>query len=360
MNPSIPQKQRIVSLDIIRGLALFGIMFINVRGYMLVIEGTLIPDYSGANGVIETLIALFVEKKFFSIFSFLFGVGFYIFASRAEKRGDKPRWRFTRRLMALFLIGIIHVLFFWGSILAIYAVVGLLLLPFYRAQVATISKWLGAITGIYLIALLMKITFGGAGAFTGVLEFIISDLTLIFIMFLAGFLAAKADWISRISDLRKQMRWIQMSMLPICIGFSIWIWVASQSSAEKLPQIIALGTIPMVILYLTTMFSILENEKVQHFFKPVSRVGQMALTNYVAQSFIGSAMISFMNLEMVSPIHAVIISSLIFALQIIYSVVWFKFFKMGPLERVWRFMTYGKNGRVRKIKSEVHSIAKHN
>ncbi|MEC0093354.1 DUF418 domain-containing protein [Paenibacillus macquariensis] len=347
MNPSIPQKQRIISLDIIRGLALFGIMFINVRGYMLIMEGTLILDYSGVNGVIKTLIAMFVEKKFFSIFSFLFGVGFYIFASRAEKRGDRPRWRFTRRLIALFVIGIIHVLFFWGSILAIYAVVGLLLLPFYRAQVATISKWLGGIIGIYLLSLLTKITFGGAGALTGVLEFIISDVTLIFIMFLAGFLAAKADWIRRISDLRKKIKWIQMSMLPICIGCSIWIWVAFQSGAENLPQIIALGTIPMVILYLTTMFTVLENEKVQHFFMPVSRVGQMALTNYVAQSFIGLAIISFMNLEVVSPIHAVIISTLIFALQIVYSVVWFKFFKMGPLERVWRFMTYGRNGRVR-------------
>jgi len=49
----------------------------------------------------------------------------------------------------------------------------------------------------------------------------------------------------------------------------------------------------------------------------------------------------------VSPINTVIISSLIFILQMIYSVVWFKFFKMGPLERVWRFMTYGRNGRVR-------------
>ncbi|MGG2106662.1 DUF418 domain-containing protein [Lysinibacillus pakistanensis] len=49
-----------------------------------------------------------------------------------------------------------------------------------------------------------------------------------------------------------------------------------------------------------------------------------------------------MGLEFVSPKNIVIISILIYSIQIIYSVVWFKFFKMGPLEKVWRFMTYGK------------------
>ena len=82
------------------------------------------PDMSGINGVIDSLINIFIEKKFFSIFSFLFGVGFYIFATRAEARGDRPRMRFARRLLALLVIGIIHIFIFWGSILAIYAVIG--------------------------------------------------------------------------------------------------------------------------------------------------------------------------------------------------------------------------------------------
>ncbi len=100
MNPSVTQKERILSLDIIRGLALFGILFINVGAYQVIIEGGPMPDYSGINGVIDSLIDIFIEKKFFSIFSFLFGVGFYIFASRAEARGDKPKRRFARLLVS--------------------------------------------------------------------------------------------------------------------------------------------------------------------------------------------------------------------------------------------------------------------
>ncbi|WCN36302.1 DUF418 domain-containing protein [Aneurinibacillus uraniidurans] len=342
MNPSISQKERIVSLDIIRGLALFGILFINVAGYKVLVEGGPMPDYSGVNGIIRTLISIFVEKKFFSIFSFLFGVGFYIFASRAENWGDKPRWRFTRRLLALLLLGIIHVLFFWGTILPAYAVIGLLLLPFYHATIYTISKWLGVITGIYVVALIAKLASPSMGSFSGVINFIISDSTLIFLMLLAGFLAAKADWIRQINDFKKQIRWIQIGTFPAVVVFSFWIWTASEKSAENLSQIISISTIPMVLFYVTTLFSILENKKIQNFCKPVSRVGQMAFTNYVAQSFIGLAIISFMGLEVVSPNHVVLISCLVFALQIIYSNVWFVFFKMGPLEKVWRFMTYGR------------------
>jgi uncharacterized protein len=346
MNPSIPQKERIHSLDIIRGLALLGILFINVRGYILIMEGTVIPEYTGINKWIETLIQIFVEKKFFSIFSFLFGVGFYIFASRAESRGDKPIWRFTRRLLALLIIGIVQFFFFWGTILPFYALLGLLLLPFYRAKVRTIRAWLGGITGLYVMALITSIAFGASAPFASVLAPITSDSTLIFIMFLAGFLTAKTDLIKRVHDLKKTISKVLLGALPIFIGMSIWIFTAAQSDFTELKLVISLSTIPTVIVYLASLFLLLEHKKAQTLLQPVARVGQMALTNYVAQSFIGTFFISLMGLETVSPTQCVIIACLIFSLQLVYSNLWFKFFKMGPLEKVWRFMTYGR----RKVK----------
>ncbi|MEG0440405.1 MAG: hypothetical protein RR587_14315, partial [Solibacillus sp.] len=167
MNSFVTQKERIVSLDIIRGLALFGILFINVAAFKILVEGEL-PEYSGINGIIETFIDIFIEKKFFSIFSFLFGVGFYIFASRAEARGDKPRWRFARRLLALLLIGIVHIIVFWGSILSIYAIIGFLLIPFYNAKISTISKWLFAIITVHVLCILGQLFMPNQGAFSTV------------------------------------------------------------------------------------------------------------------------------------------------------------------------------------------------
>lgn len=164
----------------------------------------------------------------------------------------------------------------------------------------------------------------------------------IFIMFLTGFLAAKADWISRISEYSKQIKWLQFVTFPLFVGISIWIWFAAQGGYENLNSVISLGVIPTTYFYLACLFVLLENKKIAKLLKPIGRVGQMAFTNYLAQSFIGLAIISAMGLEVVSPSDAAIIAPLTYVIQIIFSVIWFKFFKMGPFEKVWRFMTYGR------------------
>lgn len=70
MNPSISQKERIISLDIIRGLALFGILLINVGAFKVIMEGDPLPNYSGINGIIHSLIIIFVQKSSFLFFPF--------------------------------------------------------------------------------------------------------------------------------------------------------------------------------------------------------------------------------------------------------------------------------------------------
>lgn len=345
MIPSITQKERVVSLDIIRGFALFGILLINVGAFKILTDGVVIPEYIGLNRLVEIIIDILVEKKFFSIFSFLFGVGFYIFASRAESRGDKPRWRFARRLLALLFIGIIHLIVFWGSILAVYAIAGFFLIPFYHAKLSTITKWLGGMITVHILSIVVVIFSPNMGMITNVFTFLGNDLITIFIMFLSGFLAAKAGWIRKISELTTPIKWIQIVTFLLFIGFSIWIWFAATGDDPRLNEIIALGTIPTTYLYLSSLFVILENKSIAKRLQPIANVGQMAFTNYWAQSFIGLFIINLMGLETVSPINIVIIAIIIFTIQITYSAIWFKFFKMGPLEKVWRFMTYGRNGK---------------
>ena len=74
----------------------------------------------------------------------------------------------------------------------------------------------------------------------------------------------------------------------------------------------------------------------------------MAFTNYVAQSIIGTAIISIIGLEVVSPKDILYIAVLIYFIQIIFSTIWFKFFSMGPLEKVWRLMTYGTKPAIKR------------
>ncbi|MGR6010472.1 hypothetical protein ACT7CZ_32085 [Bacillus cereus] len=200
MNTTLSSRNRIISLDIIRGFALLGILFINIPGYQVMEEGiTNTTNYSGIDEVVNILISIFITKKFFSIFSFLFGIGFYIFTSRVEARGDNPRKRFIRRLLSLLLIGIFHVFIFWGTILPAYACIGFLLLPFYNANLSTISKWLSGISFVYLVAILVEFFIPEQP----ILSLISADSTLIFIMFLAGFGVAKAKWIENVGKMKK-------------------------------------------------------------------------------------------------------------------------------------------------------------
>ncbi|GLC87189.1 DUF418 domain-containing protein [Lysinibacillus piscis] len=341
MNPSIQQKERIVSLDIIRGLALFGILFINVGAYKVLIEGGSMPDTSGINHVIQSLIDVFIQKKFFSMFSFLFGVGFYIFATRAEARGDKPRWRFARRLLALLLIGIIHIVIFWGSILAIYAVIGFLLLPFYNKKVSTIRNCLLILISMYTAANVAQLF----GAQHLVLSLVVNEAVIIFCMFLSGLFVAKAGWLTQMEHYAKKIKWLQLITGFLFIGFSLGIWFTTQNDSIYGPQLVSLGVIPMTYFYLICLFKLFAHQKVAQAFQPIGRVGQMAFTNYIAQSFLGLGIMKLMGLEVVSASQIVIIACLVFSIQIIFSVIWFKFFTMGPLEKLWRRMTYGKTSK---------------
>lgn len=352
MQATISNKERIISLDIIRGISLFGILMINVPAFIMLVEGGMSPDYSGVNGVIYTLITIFVEKKFFSMFSFLFGVGFYIFASRAEARGDRPLLRFSRRLMVLFLLGIIHIFIFWGSILSMYAIIGFALIPFYRVKPKKTLMFVGGLTAIYSTMKILMLFYSSAEAVPPFISFIGNDTVLIYIMFLLGFLAAKTNVIQRVSDNKTLIKLIQVITFLLFIGFSIWIWTISpdltvDGNMYYSNQVIGLGAIPMTLFYLSTLFLLTENKVVQKMMQPVALVGKMAFTNYIAQSIIGLQIISLIGLEVVSPNQTVIIAVIIYTIQIIFSVVWFKFFKMGPLEKVWRVLTYGKQLKAR-------------
>ncbi|WP_107941787.1 DUF418 domain-containing protein [Metasolibacillus fluoroglycofenilyticus] len=341
MQSSVTPKERIQALDIIRGFALFGILFINIAGYQVLVEGGPIPDFTGINKTIDSLINIFIEKKFYSIFSFLFGVGFYIFASRAEAHGDKPRWRFVRRLLALLLIGIVHIFIFWGSILVFYAVIGLLLLPFYKARLNTIRSWLIGLITLQIVAtalpLFVPIT---DSAVTSIFS---NDSMIVFIMFLSGFYVSKAGWIQNVKEV-KQLKLLFIGLLPFAVGSMLWIWFASEGNNGNLMQIMTLGTVPITYCYLILLFWIFSNPTAVRLCQPIAKVGRMALTNYIAQSFIALAIISVMGLEVVNSKDIMIIAPMVFAIQIVFSVVYFKFFKMGPMEKLWRWMTGKSTG----------------
>ena len=127
----ITAARRIDAMDILRGFALIGILLMNIEWFNRPIAELPRFDHAltGFDHAASFLVMLLVQGKFYKLFSLLFGMGFAIMLSRAQERGQPFTAVFLRRMLALWLIGVAHLVFFWGGdILHDYAVGGLLLL----------------------------------------------------------------------------------------------------------------------------------------------------------------------------------------------------------------------------------------
>jgi uncharacterized protein len=127
----IVSMERIDLMDVLRGFALIGILFMNVEWFNRPIAELLRVDttLTGLDHAVAWTIKIFVEGKFYKLFSLLFGMGFAVMLTRAEAKGQPFAAMFARRMGALFLFGMLHLVLLWsGDILHDYAVGGLLLL----------------------------------------------------------------------------------------------------------------------------------------------------------------------------------------------------------------------------------------
>src|SRR5579871_3362747 len=162
----ITASERILYIDILRGMALFGILAANMRGFNAPesVYGNIKVLFHGrADTIAQAFIDIFIQGKFVTLFSFLFGLGFAVQMSRAEARGAKFMSFYPRRLATLALFGLIHgIVIWWGDILLNYALAGALLLLFRNREQKTLLWWAGGIfsapilvgTGVYIAGVL--------------------------------------------------------------------------------------------------------------------------------------------------------------------------------------------------------------
>lgn len=145
--------QRIDSLDLIRGIAIPSILIMNIYSMALPPIAYSVPTWIEGSGAVDMAVyifqGLFVESRFMSIFTMLFGVGLALQSDRAYSRNLNPRPRLQRRLVWLLIFGLIHGFLLWhGDILTLYALVGLMVLPALRWTVKRLT-----VVGVSLIAL---------------------------------------------------------------------------------------------------------------------------------------------------------------------------------------------------------------
>ncbi|MEC0242383.1 DUF418 domain-containing protein [Paenibacillus dokdonensis] len=314
--------KRIDVLDYLRGFALIGIVFINI--FQMVPYIHVPPEYgiwSGMEQAVLKFINYAVFERFYTIFSFLFGIGFYLFISRARARGDRAYLLFTRRLLILLIFGFIHHQFQPGEALTVYAILGFLLLPLYQLK-PTINLALG------LILLVSNVWLGSIGMSLS--------------MFILGLWAGQCEIFEHVAQYKKRWIFVQVVSL-ILIPLGLWAQNEIINRTGLLDAGMAAGGLAEDVFYVTTLTLLLQYPCMQKWLIPMSKLGRMALTNYIMQTVLILTMDAVLYLSN----HAyylilAMIATEILMFQMIFSVMWLNRFAMGPLEWIWRIGTYGK------------------
>ncbi|MGE6537012.1 DUF418 domain-containing protein [Bacillus luti] len=386
MTQNLTQSERIHSIDIIRGIAVLGIFLVNWPVIAGVDSRDITGIYEGIDSYIRLFYDMFIQTKFYTIFSFLFGLGFYIFMNRAEAKTERPKMLFVRRLLILLLFGFLHYVLLWdGDILHTYAITGFFLFLFYKREPRTILIW-----SIVLLSFMQLFTLLGSllmllvpvdelGLSTAIMplenwglqitdrfhsfysEAIKNSLIMLpetLGLFLLGLYAGKKDIFRRAKELDPKLKkWqIVMFVLTLPMWFiMVYFFMNNQPYMPlSLMGITMISGKTLFIFYIFTLMRLLQKEKWQNLLRPFQYVGRMALTNYISHTIVTLLVFGllFKN-DYLAPLWIGPLFCIgFYTLQIFMSRWWLSRYQYGPLEYIWRLGTYGKMMPIKK-KSKV-------
>ena len=391
----IPVSKRIVSVDALRGFALAGVALVHMveqyvagpfpEGYMEGVNG--LPDQ-----ILQGFLQIFITGKFFALFSILFGLSFSIQMDSAAGKGMNFSGRFLWRAALLMAIGLVHQMFYRGDILTIYAMLAPFLIPFYRIP----SKWLLITAGIIFLGvprLLVFVILGPQGIFAphpmmetdneyitqyfdtitngSLLEVFQLNLTYgmqtkmdfqlsffgrfyaTFAYFLVGLWLGRTGVFRNLASYNKKIKDVllwSVAALLISIVLVVVTFATATQPIDFSSWTFALGmnfmdwfNIAMTTIILCGFLMLYQRQKWERrlaFFAPY---GRMALTNYFLQSVIGTAILFGWGLGQMGHLRSsylLLLGIAVIVLQTLFSKLWLKRFRFGPLEWLWRCGTY--------------------
>ncbi|WP_342492058.1 DUF418 domain-containing protein [Bacillus sp. FSL M7-0003] len=373
-------RERVHFLDIVRGFALMGIILVN---YFLIVDSAKGFDML-SNDVFHNVVNWFASGKFITLFSFLFGVGFMIFMDRAAQKVDSPNKLFARRLTILLGFGLLHLTFVWiGDILAYYAVAGFLLLFFYKRTAKTIGYWLITLFVIQLLTpfftkLLNTVSSGSSGKpdfadfelishnsltylasigdrWTDMVTMASSSFSTVysmFFMFLLGVYFVKMEFFKNMEA--KKAIWNRIwvifaiaflitqgsTIIAAVNPFENTLWVNIASALEQN------GGLTGSMFYMSTLAMLfLHVPQLRGALMVFTKVGRMSLTCYLLHSIIGTMLFLKYGAGLadhLQPAGTFMIGLGVYVFLVLFSTLWLKRFKYGPMEFIWRQLTYGK------------------
>jgi uncharacterized protein len=386
-------SERILFIDVLRGMALFGILAANMRAFFAPLDaygyiGVLF--HSRADVLAQFLIDAFIQTKFISIFSFLFGMGFAIQMSRAEARGARFLRFYPRRLLALALFGLIHGILIWaGDILLTYAVSGAILLLFRNRQQKTLLWWAGSLfalpfvvstvfLGLYFSRFRphwmepkppdMQKLYAVIHIYAhGTVRQILAQnwvewkeqlpLTLFAIyatgLFLLGMWVWRAGIVQRLEQYQPLLQRVCVWCLAIGLPVNIFVGIVRAVVPPGVVSLWAFAAQLVALLgghilsagYVSGLALLFLRDDWRPMLLPFAAVGRMALTDYLMQSVVCTLFFYHYTTGLhgrVGPVIGLLVTVILYAAQVVFSNWWLQRYRFGPMEWLWRGLTYGK------------------
>lgn len=400
LEASLSPRQRIITLDIVRGFALLGILIMNMPGFATSFwaeaDGSHLWN-APLDRAAEVLREMLFSGKFNSMFSLLFGIGFTIqFARMQQLAPDRAVTLYLRRLLVLLALGVLHAAVFWtGDVLHIYAVLGLiLLLVLRRASDRLILGLIGlcllypVVSGVLrLMVMTPEVTahlvatakameatnnaayghgtfldaarehahefayfYSTVWSFWGTFGFYVQMATTMLI----GVLIGRHRLAERIPEVLPTIRRVHWWAFFIGIGCALVFGVIFETQRTPGPSPLkVLGSLAyvlcrlsMMIFYVLTIVRLAQLPEWQARFAPIAAAGRMPLTNYLMQTAICTTLFygwGFGLWGKAGPaLQLALAPAIFFLVQVPFSVLWLRRFEYGPLEYAWRVLTYGR------------------
>jgi len=400
----VTEPERIHSLDALRGFALLGILVMNIQAFSMPFSAYPNPtnygDLTGANFAVWLLSHVFTDQKFMTIFSMLFGAGVVLMTTRVAARGDRPARRHYRRMLWLLLFGMLHGYLLWfGDILFLYAVCGMIVYPFRKlsARKLLIIGLLG-IAVASAISLVFGLTMPywperevanmenemwspppeklGAEVATyrgGWFEQMMHRVptyfqlqtffTLIFFwrpagLMLVGMALYKWGVLSAERSRDFYARWIAVAAL---VGVPVILYGVQRNFATGwnvrqsmflISQYNYWGSLLVSMGWVGLLMVLYKASMLQRLMEAFAAVGRMAFTNYLLQTILCTTIFYGHGLGLYGSVPRVGQIGVVFgmwALQLIISPIWLRYFHAGPFEWIWRSLTYGARPPFRRM-----------
>ena len=388
--------ERIVAIDILRGFALLGILIMNIQGFAMPAAAyanpTVYGDLTGANRWVWTLSHIFADQKFMTIFSLLFGAGIVLMSEKLDARGQRAWGLHYRRTFWLLVFGLGHAYLLWsGDILVAYALCGFWVYWLRRLR----PRWQMAL-GIFVVSIpalillatsltmqftppemLQELRADWQPASETIAEEVASYrggwLTqmdarvprsaefqtvglLYWGLWRAGGLMLMGMALYRwgvLTGSRSRGFYVSMVILGLAIGLPVVSWGVVQNFANNWTMEFSKfgpgaqpnywGSLFVSAAYIGLLMLFARTRALSWLQDALAAVGRTALTNYLLQTFLATAIFYghglglFGSVERVGQIGIV---AAIWAVQLVVSPLWLRYYRFGPFEWLWRSLSY--------------------